>query len=116
VANLKLGKCPDRTAAKITITVGADFNLALGVYATLCGATHGEIESVAKLTPVMLDACPRQRSRIRKGVQGGLAGEKHRQAGPPRLFTPCGQCPSGDARCLIRIAIPGMTRRSRPRT
>ena len=56
MANLKLGKLPDRTPAKITITVGADLNQALRDYATLYRATYGEAESVAELIPFMLEA------------------------------------------------------------
>ncbi|WP_420404252.1 DUF2274 domain-containing protein [Nisaea sp.] len=56
MANLKLGKLPDRTPAKITVTVGAELNLALRDYATLYRATYGEAESVAELIPFMLEA------------------------------------------------------------
>ena len=56
MANLKLGKLPDRTPAKITITVGADLNQALRDYAALYRATYGEAESVAELIPFMLEA------------------------------------------------------------
>ena len=56
MANLKLGKLPDRTPAKITITVGADLNQALRDYATLYRATYGEAESVTELIPFMLEA------------------------------------------------------------
>jgi len=56
MANLKLGKLPDRTPAKITITVGADLNQALLDYAILYRATYGEAESVAELIPFMLEA------------------------------------------------------------
>ena len=56
MANLKLGKLPDRTPAKITITVNADLNQALRDYAILYRATYGEAESVAELIPFMLEA------------------------------------------------------------
>lgn len=56
MANLKLGKLPDRTPAKITITVNADLNQALQDYATLYRATYGEAETVAELIPFMLEA------------------------------------------------------------
>ena len=56
MANLKLGKLPDRTPAKIPITVNADLNQALRDYATLYRATYGEAESVAELIPFMLEA------------------------------------------------------------
>ena len=53
---LKLAKLPDRTPAKITITVSSDLNQALHRYAALYRATYGEAESVADLIPFMLDA------------------------------------------------------------
>ena len=56
MANLKLGKLPDRTPAKITITVNADLNQALQDYATLYRATYGETETIAELIPFMLEA------------------------------------------------------------
>ena len=56
MANLKLGKLPDRTPAKITITVNAALNRALQDYATLYRATYGEAETVAALIPFMLEA------------------------------------------------------------
>jgi hypothetical protein len=51
MANLKLGKLPDRTPVKINITVGADLNQALRDYATLYRATSGEAESVRQTGP-----------------------------------------------------------------
>ncbi len=56
MANLKLGKLPDRTPVKITITVNADQGQALRDYAALYKATYGEAETVADLIPFMLDA------------------------------------------------------------
>jgi len=54
MANLKLGKLPDRTPSKITITVSADLNQALHDYAALYRQTYGESETVAELIPFML--------------------------------------------------------------
>ncbi|AZO34809.1 MAG: DUF2274 domain-containing protein [Mesorhizobium sp.] len=54
MANLKLGKLPDRTPSKITITVSADLNQALSDYAALYRQTYGEAETVAELIPFML--------------------------------------------------------------
>ncbi|MDE2166233.1 MAG: DUF2274 domain-containing protein [Alphaproteobacteria bacterium] len=53
---LKLGKLPDRTPVKISITVSPDLHLALREYASLYRATYGEAESIAELVPFMLDA------------------------------------------------------------
>ena len=54
MAELKLAKLPDRTPAKITITVSAELNQALRQYAEIYRATYGEAESVAELIPYML--------------------------------------------------------------
>ncbi len=51
---LKLGKLPDRTPVKITITLGPDLNQALRDYAAIYRETYGEAESVADLIPFML--------------------------------------------------------------
>ena len=56
MANLKLGKLPDRTPSKITITVSAELSRALQDYASLYRQTYGESESVAQLIPFMLEA------------------------------------------------------------
>ncbi|RWQ22735.1 DUF2274 domain-containing protein [Mesorhizobium sp.] len=55
MTNLKLGKLPDRSPAKITITVSAELNRELHDYASLYRQTYGESESVAELIPFMLD-------------------------------------------------------------
>ncbi|TGS43697.1 MULTISPECIES: DUF2274 domain-containing protein [unclassified Mesorhizobium] len=54
MANLKLGKLPDRTPSKITITVSADLSQALQDYAALYRQAYGESETVAELIPYML--------------------------------------------------------------
>lgn len=56
MANLKIGRLPDRTPAKITITISAGLNQALRDYAVLYRAAYGEAESVAELIPFMLEA------------------------------------------------------------
>ncbi|MDZ5698647.1 DUF2274 domain-containing protein [Chelativorans sp. M5D2P16] len=56
MTNLKLGKLPDRTPVKITITVGAELNRALRDYAALYRQAYGESESVSELIPFMLEA------------------------------------------------------------
>ena len=48
---LKLAKLPDRTPAKITITVSADLNQALCDYQKLYAATYGAPEKIADLIP-----------------------------------------------------------------
>ncbi|MDX8480864.1 MULTISPECIES: DUF2274 domain-containing protein [Mesorhizobium] len=54
MSNLKLGKLPDRTPSKITITISADLSQALKDYATLYRQTYGESEAVGELIPFML--------------------------------------------------------------
>jgi hypothetical protein len=53
---LKLARLPDRTPAKITITVSSDLNRALNEYAEIYRETYGETETVAELIPFMLGA------------------------------------------------------------
>ncbi len=53
---LKLAKLPDRTPAKITITVSAELNSALCLYAEFYRAVYEEAESVAALIPFMLQS------------------------------------------------------------
>lgn len=54
MANLKLGKLPDRTPSKITITVTAELSQALKDYAAVYRQAYGESESVPELIPFML--------------------------------------------------------------
>lgn len=56
MSELKLGKLPDRTPVKITITVSPDLNQALRDYAAIYRTTYGETESVADLIPFMLSS------------------------------------------------------------
>jgi hypothetical protein len=56
VPEIKLAKLPDRTPAKITITVPSDLNRALNDYADMYRETYGEAETVAELIPFMLGA------------------------------------------------------------
>ncbi|RWP33581.1 DUF2274 domain-containing protein [Mesorhizobium sp.] len=56
MADLKLGKLPDRTASKITITVSAELGQTLKEYAALYRQTYRQSETVAELIPFMLAA------------------------------------------------------------
>jgi hypothetical protein len=56
MSELKVGKLPDRTPVKITITVSPELNQALRQYAEIYRFTYGEAESVAELIPFMLGA------------------------------------------------------------
>ena len=53
---LKLAKLPDRTPARITITVSADLNQALCDYQKLYATTYDTTEKIADLIPFMLEA------------------------------------------------------------
>lgn len=56
MADLKLGKLPDRTPIKLTIVVTPDLNDALGGYAEAYRAAYGQSEQVIDLIPYMLKA------------------------------------------------------------
>lgn len=83
MASLKLGKLPDRTPLKITITVSADLNQALSDYAALYRQTYGESETVAELIPFMLAGfleSDRAFAKARKeGLPAAGASEKTRR-------------------------------------
>lgn len=54
MADLKLGKLPDRTPVKLTITITPDLQAALQAYAAIYTANYGVEEPVADLVPAML--------------------------------------------------------------
>ncbi len=56
MADIRLPKLPDRTPAKITITVLPNLNRALAEYADLYREAYGEKVDIAELIPFMLDA------------------------------------------------------------
>ena len=56
MADLKLGKLPDRTPVKLAITVTPDLHRALIDYAALYANIYGSEETVAELIPAMLAA------------------------------------------------------------
>ncbi|CDX12582.1 conserved hypothetical protein [Mesorhizobium plurifarium] len=74
MANLKLGKLPDRTPSKITITVSSDLNQALSDYAALYRQTYGEAETVAELIPFMLSEFLESDRAFAKARKEGLPG------------------------------------------
>ena len=103
MANLKLGKLPDRTPAKITITVDAELNQALRDYATLYRATYGEVESVAALIPFMLEAFLDSDRAFAKARKEGLPETnidkparraRSVRAGDPAAASPAASSPS----------------------
>lgn len=56
MADLKLGKLPDRTPVKLTINVSPELNAALRDYATVYAEAYGIDEPVSELVPAMLAA------------------------------------------------------------
>lgn len=56
MANLKLGKLPDRETTKITFTASAELNKLLTTYASIYEAEYGQRESITDLIPHMLEA------------------------------------------------------------
>lgn len=56
MAELKLGKLPDRTPVKLTISVLPELHQALADYATLYAETYGQKETIAELIPAMLSS------------------------------------------------------------
>ncbi|BCM17830.1 DUF2274 domain-containing protein [Mesorhizobium sp. J8] len=75
MANLKLGKLPDRTPSKITITVNAELSQALQDYAALYRETYGETETVAELIPFMLMEFLESDRTFAKARKGGWKSE-----------------------------------------
>ena len=51
---LKLGKLPDRTPVKLTVTITPDLQAALQGYAAIYADTYGVEEPIAELVPAML--------------------------------------------------------------
>lgn len=56
MADLKLGRLPDRTPVKLTISVSPELNAALRDYAAIYAQTYGSEEPIAELVPAMLAA------------------------------------------------------------
>lgn len=56
MAELKLGKLPDRTPTKLSITITPDLYQTLRDYARLYAEAYGQEEPIAELIPAMLTA------------------------------------------------------------
>ena len=54
MAELKLGRLPDRTPVKLSLTLTPQLHTDLKRYAALYRDTYGEEESIADLIPAML--------------------------------------------------------------
>jgi hypothetical protein len=68
---LKLGKLPDRTPVRITITASPELSQGLRDYAALYRATYGEAEAIADLIPFMLSAFLESDRGFAKAVKEG---------------------------------------------
>ena len=53
---LRLGKLPDRTPVRITMTVSPELNRMLQHYAAMYAKAYGTDESIAELCPYMLQS------------------------------------------------------------
>ncbi|MGN6621715.1 MAG: DUF2274 domain-containing protein [Sphingomonas sp.] len=56
MVDLKLGKLPDRTPVKLSISIAPDLQAALQDYAAIYTETYGVEEAIAELVPAMLAA------------------------------------------------------------
>jgi hypothetical protein len=56
MAELRLPKLPDRTPARLTISISPDLHRALGDYAEIYREAYGQGEHVQVLIPAMLEA------------------------------------------------------------
>ena len=54
MADLKLGKLPDRTPVKLTISISPELHQSLTDYAALYAEAYGKEEPVSDLVPAML--------------------------------------------------------------
>lgn len=54
MAAIRLGKLPDRTPVKVTVSLSPEVNQALLDYAALYKETYGQAEPVQELIPPML--------------------------------------------------------------
>ncbi len=56
MAQLKLGKLPDRKPVKLVISLSPELKSALDDYAVIYGRIYGADEPISQLVPHMLDA------------------------------------------------------------
>lgn len=71
MADIKLGKLPDRTPIKLTISITPDLKAALDDYATVYSQAYGREEPITELVPAMLAAfLESDRSFVRRRATG----------------------------------------------
>ena len=76
MAELKLGKLPDRTPVKLTISVLPDLHQSLQDYARIYAATYGREEPIAELIPAILSTFLESDRGFAKARDGRAAREK----------------------------------------
>lgn len=76
MVDLKLGKLPDRTPVKLSITISPDLQAALQDYAAVYAETYGAEEPVTELIPAMLAAFLESDRSFVRGRDARLRGRK----------------------------------------
>ncbi|WP_313039823.1 DUF2274 domain-containing protein [Sphingobium yanoikuyae] len=74
MVDIKLARLPDRTPAKLAITITPDLQSALNDYAAIYAQAYGREEPVTELIPAMLTAfleSDRSFARAREDVRKG---------------------------------------------
>lgn len=75
MVDLKLGKLPNRTRAKLTLDLWPELDDQLRLYATLHAARHGEEVSAADLAPYMLAEFLEADREFQKAKRAAKTGE-----------------------------------------
>ncbi|MBY0512139.1 MAG: DUF2274 domain-containing protein [Rhodospirillaceae bacterium] len=82
MAELKLGKLPDRTPVKHTVTVSPELNADLHDYATVYEKTYGQAEKVPELIPFILQSfLDGDRGFAKARKQGGAVSNGRKDTG-----------------------------------
>jgi len=76
MAEIKLGRLPDRTPVKLTCSISPDLHRALADYAEFYREAYGEPASLADLIPAMLEG-------FLGGDKAFLRRERSREQGGP---------------------------------
>lgn len=80
---LKLGKLPNRTPSKISVTLSTELNGALNDYAAIYRDAYGEAASVADLIPFMLEAFLASDKAFAKARRPKSSGVNHERRSRP---------------------------------
>lgn len=86
MANLKLGRLPDRTPVKISFHASPELAQSLRAYAELYRETYGRVEAVSDLIPGMLEIfLASDRAFVRAYKEGRIGPEFAATQNPGRL-------------------------------